>query len=931
MFAAFFGGASKEDERLDHVQAVLAERSEDVGEEHLDLIAEAAKDLCGIMDAVVAKGAKSAKQIRRVEELSDVVLKNLEQRVTLELLRAPGSEAIVDRLRAVAVDLDKVRVTKASARLDSHVDILQEQLAAEALKAVDAASALVKEVPKDLSTLVPTFQKVLSSIAQTHSVAPRSTKLTDVLLKRLGVLATQLMKLLPPALNANPAIAAAARDLSEELDELAGKLVVVMGATWDPPATPQIDSLVKTQVAQAFVTQLRLIEAETAKGPDMSREVVAQALAALQPWWPVSHTVADCSARLQALCEEADRCAVAAFERAVAAGDVAETEVWFKFAEHMDTATASFDGIPIADSSLRAKLMSDSASVSLPKRLEALDAAFAKDGELDTAETVLALQTMEILVPLWKPAVGENPDLLSQLGTTLDAVERRVEGAMASAPLPKVMAFMTKFAVKYDERCAALDLEGRGLRSKLAPAAARAVLQVAEAELAKTEGMNPKAVLEALESLRDPLLKATLTEYVAVSASAGKVHDTIAERLQTALQEALAVDDKRKVGGLMKFASSCDAALADLGLRADLEDIGTAGLERARLRAGEPIGSVPKRLDALRELFTADGEGADLELATTNTVLQTMQHLVPLWKPAVAEGPELLSHLATTLDAVEGRVESATATAPLAKALAFATRFAARYEELCGALGLEGRELRQKLAPLAVPVVLQAIEEELAKTEGMNPMVVLKAFESLREPQLKAALSEESVTTSAQQARDTIAARLQTSLQENLAADNKAKVENLLKFSSSCDVVFADLGLGADLQERLQRLSEGSAAAKTALQSAEEELAKTEGMNPVVVLKALEGLRDPMPKEAWEGHLSAKDNVWTRATAVRDTIAARLQASLRDALAADNKKKVDSLLKFASSCDAVLADLSLTAGLEDRLQRISDGDEVEEF
>jgi len=99
------------------------------------------------------------------------------------------------------------------------------------------------------------------------------------------------------------------------------------------------------------------------------------------------------------------------------------------------------------------------------------------------------------------------------------------------------------------------------------------------------------------------------------------------------------------------------------------------------------------------------------------------------------------------------------------------------------------------------------------------------------------------------------------------------------------------------------------------LRAAEEELAKTSGMNPVRVLGCLR-LVAPL----WQG-VSATSDLRSRVDAMRDLILERMRNSLGEATASGNRRKAEALVKFGADYDAAFADLGMEAGIKEVLAK----------
>jgi len=63
----FLWSKDEETKRLDAVEQTIDEHKEDVGEDNLEDLAKAAKELHAVMDLEIARGAHNTKLLKRIE------------------------------------------------------------------------------------------------------------------------------------------------------------------------------------------------------------------------------------------------------------------------------------------------------------------------------------------------------------------------------------------------------------------------------------------------------------------------------------------------------------------------------------------------------------------------------------------------------------------------------------------------------------------------------------------------------------------------------------------------------------------------------------------------------------------------------------------------------------------------------------------------
>ena len=265
--------------------------------------------------------------VARVEDLSDIMVRNLTGRITVELLKPGAAEykPVVDQIMATATDLDAVRATKATKLVQNQIDRQLDAITAALEKAVDPIITKIKGLheklkqPGQSKNVVPGTKDILDLVEQAQRAAPDVKGVAKSLLEPLVAHAVWVLEV--ESSWASPEACEQVLSLAGRIDELATKLTATLSASWDPPITPQVEGI-REDKAKAASAQL-LAEAEKQLAAD-NGGAAYHCLQALLPWWPVlkkSHSleVVGLFSKMQTYASEA-------FLQATAEGQTATAE-----------------------------------------------------------------------------------------------------------------------------------------------------------------------------------------------------------------------------------------------------------------------------------------------------------------------------------------------------------------------------------------------------------------------------------------------------------------------------------------------------------------------------------------------------------------------------------------------------------------------------
>lgn len=637
-------------ERLETVEKQIKAIGLKTDDDSLQEVAGHAKELQSLFE--IFASASDMRMLEQVQELSDVILRNLLGRIDLPFLqRGPEQyKAALDSIMAVATDLDAVRATKASKMLQSHIDRLNEQIQSQQEKAVDPIIKKIQVMrdklkqPGQGKNLVAGTKDILDSAERAFKAAPEAKPVATGLLEQL--VAHSIWVLQSEALWSEAEACDQVVELSKGLDDLAERLVKVLQATWDPPITPQAERLRQRKASEAC--EQLVAQAQKHLDADEGGEAY-HCLAQLLPWWPIlkssrSLEVVGLFSKMQSFAREA-------FLTAAKAGDSAAAEEIRGFATQFDELRGKFAGLPAASGRpLGEALEAGEAKIQVAKSLDIVDAEVAKttdDDEstnLSLGTTIEALEALKVAWPL-----GGDEALQHRLERSCQGLELFTFEAVNTAPVEQLTSLM-QFAQEYDLRHIALEPSSSALRPRLATKAALKCLQRAEGELLKTEGMKPHVLLDSLKAVVaiNPASEDSETRTALL-----RVMTMTNERLLKSFSEAISAEaeNEKKELLLQKFAEAADEVRSALkvpgeSLVAEMDmkrsDVAEELIDSVRdqLSMGQ-VASLPREIHALARIAK--------KLPADSTVLQRAQALATEFVQALNTAP---------LEEVEGLLEN---------------------------------------------------------------------------------------------------------------------------------------------------------------------------------------------------------------------------------------------------------------------------------
>ncbi|CAE8684858.1 unnamed protein product [Polarella glacialis] len=930
--------------RLDKVQQDLdAVGCKGVGGEGLEVLGECAKELREVMDSHLDSGASDMSVLERIQRLSEDILGNLESRITDDLFASPDSAAVCAQLVAISLNLDKVRATKASTKVEDQLSKSSEKGAQAQLKEVDA---VLKQLtgPDELATVAP---KVLDRIEETHQKSPKSKTITDGLLKYCISLAKKLLLIYPHAIAKDAGVIPVSHRIAERLDAVAVKLVAIMGATWDPPMVPQVEELVKKELTKKVDHYFGAAEAELKKTEGIQLGILKQALAGMKPWWPHMHGIEGVKDRLEALRTSVSGPVISSLQALMGTEHVQEL---MTFSTQLD---AVFSDLEI-ELGLHKKMEAELTTSLALQQLEKLEEQLQAPGEIRLESISAAL---EELLPLWAKQAwssdAKQEAAAQQLVSVCQSVQARYKDEVSQLPKGSRWEALRSFAVAFDRQRPEL------LPPELMPEDELPLLRLgcrwcAEGHLTRSEQMlfgeeagalNPALILEDLDGYRTAMQGIEVPEELSkrLTALLTSVEERVLDAFSSASEAlgalpAVAEDAaegaqaQKRVQALLEFAGKFDQAAAlvvggggggsgeapdgpgSLGRRLEAWD--TTHLEAAR--AVLLVGSAPGSLSWTE----AGGCGS---LSTPPALLKALR---PLRAMASRASPPR-EKLSAVLDAADEPVllmcdlAAAEVSGDQAKIV---LEIAQLVEAVRGKLGLTTSGLttpRGGSSSLAETIQhmqtsmanLLVAETELGKDHGgFNPKALVQALQTL-EADLPRAAGRKVLRGRLASIMATTSDRMASAMELAAAADESKKSEILLNFAKDFDDVFArssdSAGEGGEVEDlikaRLCRVS--NAACLTRL---EEELEKSSGMSPAVLLKQLQDVGLLWSEMGSPGALGE------RLAAACAKVRERMLSSMEEAVAAPpselKAKKAQALLKFALEFDAACSRLGDIAG-----------------
>ncbi|CAK9101987.1 unnamed protein product [Durusdinium trenchii] len=969
-------------ERLENVSKEIKTIGLSADSDSLKELARHAKELQEIFE--VFANAGDMRMIERVQDLSDAIVRNLIGRIDLELLKKGAAEyqPTLDAIMAVATDLDTVRATKATKLVESHLSRHLEQVQAAQEKQVDpiikkiqALRAKLQE-PGQAKNLVPGTKDIVDSAEQTFKAAPEAKQVAKALLEELVPHSVWILE--SEAFWSNAQASDQVVELSKRVDALAQDLVALLGATWDPPITPQAER-VRLRKATEACGQL-VSKAQKHLEADEGGEAY-NCLQELLPWWP--HLKSSHSLEIVGLFSKMQSYAQEAFLAAAKAGHSESAEEIRGFAVQFDELRAKFEGLPAASGRpLGEALESGEAKIQVAKALDVVDAEVAKSADddestnLSLATTIQALESLKMAWPV--ASKSDSEELYERLKNSCSGLEKFIIDTISSCPVEQITSFL-QFAQEYDSRRSTID-GSEPLRPRLTSDASVRYLSQAEGELGKTEGMKPHILLDSLKAvvaISDGSDSKVRTQLLRVMSATD-------ERLLKSFVETISaeVENEKKELLLQKFAESADEvrvacsipgrplveAMREKRTETASELISTI---RDEISAGQ-VGSLAKELGALSRICKrlppessipkeAAAVGSRFLESLATAPLAEVEMLMPSISAVSAALKDLGGDAADLRGKLLGRVcaghlvaaRNTTDLTQLGKELDILEK-CRKDEALSAQLGEEISQLAQSLeetflarlleegrakgsAVLDLAIVADGWRDEpmlprltkahkvvglfeeamgeVQKTSGMNPKVVVTVLKDLG-PLLESVASLEAYRQRLLTIVEKFREKLEEACQKALAAegDVEARLAGLLKLAESGDVA----------QEAFLSVPELSYEKKNF----------TDSISKVGVKKALESIEAELSKESgmnpklllqkfqelgkWG---TLQDTLKDRYQASCDKVSQRMKDSMQDAKTTSNTGKQKALLQFAKEFD-----MASNSSLEAELQALL-GDE----
>merc|ERR1712137_970080 len=490
---------------------------------------------------------------------------------------------------------------------------------------------------------------------------------------------------------------------------------------------------------------------------------------------------------------------------------------------------------------------------------------------------------------MWKNAALRD-GFPARLGTTfahiLSKFTTEVNKAGEDGNIEKLVALQT-FATRFDKLRFSLvppaPKPGDELNPIVALALGEARLCAAEAEVSKTEGLNPSIILQGLGSFAQSTKDISLSDDVAARVR------VVTNAVEARVLEAFVAtpDDEeglKKRQNLLLFAAKFDKmgdSLPGIPLRL-----------HKRLSGCEPI---------LNNLVVAEEEMAKSSHFNAMVLLKALHTLQPLLSEH-SDIPQVLDRISDIFTAVNGRMT-----------------------EACGKIEtFEKADINKLKRQLHVAQDLESMGNSfsVATANGLTSSCISAAVEKC----LMAVNSAISDPFSSTISFKSVAAACTCiiSLREQLA-----KFPELIEqFQSQVDAMAVSLegrlghaaattdGTSTELVEcatvvndvcnifkstsarDVKKLVQSSIEISDKLAVVEKELNKDKGMNPKVLVDTLTELS---PKWA---EVASASSLLDRRTAAYEKVVSRMMVSMQEGIEAKNMKKVEALLKVASDIDA---------------------------
>mmetsp|Transcript_73031 Transcript_73031/g.136416 ORF Transcript_73031/g.136416 Transcript_73031/m.136416 type:complete len:813 (-) Transcript_73031:99-2537(-) len=770
-------------EKLDGVEKVTKENPTGEGNEGLDLMEKAAKDLVASFERLVKADVQDSSDLNRIQSLSELVNTNLESRINIELFKKKDGDAIADEILRIARILDAVRATKASDRIAEAIRDLKERIATNIINRV---GTLLDEFSK-AEVYKEKSKQILDLVENAHKKAPSSTKITEQLMEKIVKLSELVLKFTPAVIAGDVALITTVEEVGQRLDKVARELVAVLSASWDPPCAPKLEEAVVAQAAHAVFEHLDRVTAEV-KTSAMKPDVVKSCLTKAKPWWQHAQKADGCRDRMAKTLTELELEVSSEFRQAVEGGNTTKTAALLQSAKEMDQILASYGDLPTTgregsgdEGGLEASLLRVQSYYQALRLLKLID----KELSTSTLNLSSLLVPMNELAGLWD-AVKDKDDIQTQFTSSMKSLVKGIEEEAtrceASADIPRLNQ-LEEFADRFDDiRLKLTPPSPEETGGPLVPTIGRSYcglhLASAEAEVAKSEGSSPQKMLQALKDFHTRYLKASKDE--GFEQRAKEITAAIVARVLDAYRSAKALAESEKLEQLRAFATKMDETLSSIG------DGASSVFLAQQLKAYD---------DAFKQLTIADAELSKENGLNPGVLLKALQDLAASW-PAVPKSRmlhERVRAISRTMNTrMEDSVDKASEAGDLQK-LENLSKFIEDLEKCQEALGIdESSALRAKLRESLPCAHLSTAHSELAKESKMNPQIVLQQVKSVA-PLWTDLQPDSAAHTMLNDLCGKVRSRVSASFTEAVEAKNVTKREALLKFATDFDSACSQL------------------------------------------------------------------------------------------------------------------------------------------
>lgn len=894
-------------EKLDKVQSNLDSLAvKESGDEHLDLLEVCVKDLREAFQECALISSRES-FISRIQKQSDVILSNLESRIGSNLLERPDVDVIIQAILHIGKELDAVRATKATTLLTTDISAAREQFVQpQMVQLKNEINGFEFDQPEQLEIVGP---RVLDLTEHIYKYASGSDSVTTSLLQYITAFLVRFFKAIEKGFKQDAELVHVASQLAERLDVVGTELGNLKSKTWEK-TVDKVEGHIQNQARKVVETHLGACEAQLGKASTSSLDDLQNLKlsdATFKAWWIHAKAAEGLHKRLLGVFTTARDHAVESFKQITGTGDFFAGAAFLEFARDFDQNQEALVGESFR---LYDELVEVSSTHDAGAHLGNLEREVEEEDVLNLSAVVSLVET---LVPMWANAALRD-GFPARLGTTfaliLSKFTTEVSKTGEDGNIERLVEFQT-FAARFDKLRSSLVPPAPKPGDELNPIVALTLgelrLCAAEAEVAKTEGLNPSIILQGLGSFAQSTKDIPLSDDVA--ARVRVVTNAVEARvLKTFIAAPNDEDGLKKRQNLLIFATKFDKmgnSLRGIPLRL-----------QKRLSGCEAI---------IKNLVIAEEEMAKSSHFNAMVLLKALHALQPLLSE-YSDISQVLDRLSDIFTTVDGRM-----TEGCGKIETFEKADIDKLKrQLQVAQDLETMGISSGVAP-ADGLTLRCISAAVAKCLTAVTSCVADPFSST--------ISFKSVTAACtciislreqfakfpelveqfQSQVDAMAASLEGPLGHAAAAINVASTElvecaNVVK--DVCDI-FKSTSAG-DLRKLVRSLIEIS----DKLTMVEKELNKDKGMNPRVLVDTLKELS---PK--WEEVASAS-SLLDRRTAAYEKVASRMMISMQEGIEAKNMKKVETLLEVALNIDAsaeAFGSFNVHSQLKDKLSSSSMG------